>query len=112
MISTSVCIVGGEVRLQGEDVISMQNDRLRGLRGQRVAYLAQSAAATFNPALTIGEQVTESTVLHGLMSQEEANRRAEDLYRALELPDPDRLGKRYPHQVSGVNALTERQLLA
>jgi peptide/nickel transport system ATP-binding protein len=93
--------VGGEVRLQGEDVISMQNDRLRGLRGQRVAYLAQSAAATFNPALTIGEQVTESTVLHGLMSQEEANRRAEDLYRALELPDPDRLGKRYPHQVSG-----------
>ncbi|MDB4826524.1 ABC transporter ATP-binding protein [Gammaproteobacteria bacterium] len=93
--------VGGEVRLQGEDVISMQNDRLRGLRGQRVAYLAQSAAATFNPALTIGEQVTESTVLHGLMPQEEANRRAEDLYRALELPDPDRLGKRYPHQVSG-----------
>ncbi|MBT5625675.1 MAG: ABC transporter ATP-binding protein [Proteobacteria bacterium] len=93
--------VGGEVRLQGEDVISMQNNRLRGLRGQRVAYLAQSAAATFNPALTIGEQVTESTVLHGLMSQEEANRRAEDLYRALELPDPDRLGKRYPHQVSG-----------
>ena len=93
--------VGGEVRLQGEDVISMQNDRLRGLRGKRVAYLAQSAAATFNPALTIGEQVTESTVLHGLMPQEEANRRAEDLYRALELPDPDRLGKRYPHQVSG-----------
>ena len=93
--------VGGEVRLQGEDVISMLNDRLRGLRGQRVANLAQSEAATFNPALTIGEQVTESTVLHGLMSQEEANRRAEDLYRALELPDPDRLGKRYPHQVSG-----------
>ena len=93
--------VGGEVRLQGEDASSMQNDRLRGLRGQRVAYHAQSAAATFNPALTIGEQVTESTVLHGLLSQEEANRRAEDLYRALELPDPDRLGKRYPHQVSG-----------
>ncbi len=93
--------VGGEVRLEGEDVITMGSDQLRGLRGQRVAYLAQSAAATFNPALTIGEQVTESTVLHGLMSQEEANRRAEDLYRALELPDPERLGKRYPHQVSG-----------
>ena len=93
--------VGGEVRLEGEDVITMGSDQLRGLRGQRVAYLAQSAAATFNPALTIGEQVTESTVLHGLMSQEEADRRAEDLYRALELPDPERLGKRYPHQVSG-----------
>ena len=92
---------GGEVRLENEDVITMESDQLRALRGQRVAYLAQSAAATFNPALTIGEQVTESCVLHGILDQEQANERAETLYRALELPDPDRLGKRYPHQVSG-----------
>ncbi len=92
---------GGEVRLEGEDVITMGSDQLRSLRGQRVAYLAQSAAATFNPALTIGEQVTESCVLHGILNQEQADERAETLYRALELPDPDRLGRRYPHQVSG-----------
>ena len=92
---------GGEVRLESEDVITMEPNQLRALRGQRVAYLAQSAAATFNPALTIGEQVTESCVLHGILNQEQANERAETLYRALELPDPDRLGKRYPHQVSG-----------
>ena len=92
---------GGEVRLHGRDVISMPPDEQRDLRGQRVAYLAQSAAATFNPALTIGEQVTESPILHGQLSREDAERRAEELYRALELPDPDRLGKRYPHQVSG-----------
>ena len=92
---------GGEVRLEGDDVITMGSDQLRTLRGQRVAYLAQSAAATFNPALTIGEQVTESCVLHDILNQEQANERAESLYRALELPDPDRLGRRYPHQVSG-----------
>ena len=92
---------GGEVRLENEDVITMEPNQLRALRGQRVAYLAQSAAATFNPALTIGEQVTESCVLHGILDQKQANERAETLYRALELPDPDRLGKRYPHQVSG-----------
>ena len=91
----------GEVRLDGRDVISMPPDEQRALRGQRVAYLAQSAAATFNPALTIGEQVTESPILHGQLSREEAERRAEELYRALELPDPERLGRRYPHQVSG-----------
>ena len=91
----------GEVRLHGRDVISMPPDEQRDLRGQRVAYLAQSAAATFNPALTIGEQVTESPILHGQLSRERAEIRAEELYRALELPDPDRLGKRYPHQVSG-----------
>ena len=92
---------GGEVRLDGRDVISMPPEEQRALRGQRVAYLAQSAAATFNPALTIGEQVTESPILHGQLNRDEADRRAESLYRALELPDPERLGKRYPHQVSG-----------
>ena len=92
---------GGEVRLHGKDVITMAAEEKRQLRGQRVAYLAQSAAATFNPTITIGEQVTESAVLHGLLSKEEAHERAELLYRELELPDPDRLGKRYPHQVSG-----------
>ena len=92
---------GGEVRLDGRDVISMPPEEQRALRGRRVAYLAQSAAATFNPALTIGEQVTESAVLHGQLAREEADRRAESLYRALDLPDPDRLGRRYPHQVSG-----------
>lgn len=91
----------GEVRIDGVDVISMPPDEIRQLRGQRVAYLAQSAAASFNPALTIGEQVTESAILQGKMSQEAANERAVELYRALELPDPERLSFRYPHQVSG-----------
>jgi len=94
-------VTGGEVRLDGRDIISMPPEEKQQLRGKRVAYLAQSAAAAFNPALTIGEQVTESVVLHGQMSQDEANQRAESLYRALELPDPERLGRRYPHQVSG-----------
>ena len=92
---------GGEVRLHGKDVLSMDPQDQRSIRGNKVAYLAQSAAATFNPAITIGEQVTEAAVLHGTLTQEEANKRAVELYHALELPDPDRLGKRYPHQVSG-----------
>ena len=92
---------GGEVVLNGEDVISMPPLRQREIRGANVAYLAQSAAATFNPAITIGEQVTESAVLHGIMSQEEATKRAVELYHALELPNADRIGFRYPHQVSG-----------
>ena len=92
---------GGEVRLHGKDLLTMEPIEQRDMRGQKVAYLAQSAAATFNPAITIGEQVTESAVLHGILSQKEADERALELYDALELPDPDRLGRRYPHQVSG-----------
>ena len=92
---------GGEVLLNGEDVLTASPTRQREIRGANVAYLAQSAAATFNPAITIGEQVTESAVLHGLLTQEEATKRATELYHALELPNPDRIGFRYPHQVSG-----------
>ena len=92
---------GGEVRLHGKDLLTMAPIEQRDMRGQKVAYLAQSAAATFNPAITIGEQVTESAVIHGILSQKEADERALELYDALELPDPDRLGRRYPHQVSG-----------
>ncbi len=92
---------GGEVLLNGEDLLTMEPLKQRDVRGHKVAYLAQSAAATFNPAITIGEQVTESAVLHGVLSQAEATKRAEELYHALELPDPHRIGHRYPHQVSG-----------
>ncbi len=92
---------GGEVLLYGENVLTMSDEKTRALRGAKVAYLAQSAAATFNPALTIGEQVTESAVMHGILTQEAATKRAEELYHALELPDPLRIGNRYPHQVSG-----------
>ncbi|MGU9957276.1 MAG: ABC transporter ATP-binding protein [Arenicellales bacterium WSBS_2016_MAG_OTU3] len=92
---------GGEMLLNGEDVLTMSPIRQREIRGANVAYLAQSAAATFNPAITIREQVTESAVLHGILSQEDATTRAVELYHALELPDPERIGFRYPHQVSG-----------
>ncbi|MCP5093405.1 MAG: ABC transporter ATP-binding protein [Gammaproteobacteria bacterium] len=92
---------GGECQLFGKDVLSMPPLEQRDLRGGNVAYLAQSAAATFNPAITINEQVTEAAVLHGRLTQAEANARAIELYHALELPDADRIGYRYPHQVSG-----------
>jgi len=92
---------GGQALLNGEDVLTMEPLRQREIRGASVAYLAQSAAATFNPAITIGEQVTESAVLHGVLNQQEATKRAVELYHALELPDADRIGFRYPHQVSG-----------
>jgi peptide/nickel transport system ATP-binding protein len=92
---------GGECRLFGNDVLTMSPIDQRDLRGGAVAYLAQSAAATFNPAITINEQVTEAAVLHGRLTQQEADARAIELYYALELPDADRIGNRYPHQVSG-----------
>ena len=93
--------VEGEARLLGQDLTKMSNEYLRKIRGERVAYLAQSAAATFNPSLRINEQVTESAVIHGSKTKEEALSYAKTLYKRLDLPNPENIGERYPHQVSG-----------
>ncbi len=71
------------------------------IRGVRIAYVAQSAAASFNPAHTLLKQCVEVPVQHGLMSYQEAAEKAVDTYRRLLLPDPENIGYRYPHQVSG-----------
>ena len=94
-------IVGGRVWLDGTDVVTLDSDAKRILRGRNVAYIAQSAAAAFNAALTIGYQVTESPRIHGLMTQREADKKAVDFFHRLQLPEPDRIGRKYPHQVSG-----------
>src|SRR5690606_3597645 len=74
---------------------------IRKLRGREVCYVAQSAAAAFNPAQRLMEQVVESSLKHGVANRAEAERRAKALFRKLSLPDPDNIGRRYPHQVSG-----------
>ena len=94
-------IARGEVFLNGTDILTLDQEARRRLRGRNVAYVAQSAAAAFNPALSIGEQVTESSQIHKLMPRREASARAVELYKRLDLPEAESLGRRYPHQVSG-----------
>ena len=92
---------GGEIRLNGREIRLAGGATLRSLRGKEVTYVAQSAAAAFNPAKRLMEQVTEAALAHGVMTQAEAEARAVDLFRTLSLPDPENFGRRYPHQVSG-----------
>ena len=96
-----VRISGGQVLLDGQDILTLQSRGVRDLRGRRVCYVAQSAAAAFNPARRLMDQVTEASLLHGLMTRTEAEARARMLFRVLGLPDPEHFGARYPHQVSG-----------
>ncbi len=96
-----VKITGGEVWVNGRDILKSKLGEIRKLRGGEVTYVSQSAAASFNPAKQIMEQVTEAAIHHGKFSKKEAEARAITLFRKLGLPDPDNIGKRYPHQVSG-----------
>jgi peptide/nickel transport system ATP-binding protein len=94
-------IAGGRIVLQGTDLRSLDAGGRSRARGVRVAYVAQSAAAAFNPAMTLLDQVTEGPVRHGIMGRAQARQKAIEAFRALDLPDPENFGARYPHQVSG-----------
>ena len=94
-------ITGGEVFVNGRDILKLSRSGLNALRGREVCYVSQSAAAGFNPAHRLIDQVIEATMEHGLMTKSEAEERARYLFDALSLPDPDTIGERYPHQVSG-----------
>jgi peptide/nickel transport system ATP-binding protein len=94
-------IVGGDINFDGMDLRATSSEELRTLRGARIAYVAQSAAAAFNPAHKIIEQCCETPVRHYILDPETAAQNAKQMFAKLELPDPNRIGERYPHQVSG-----------
>ena len=94
-------ISGGSIRFDGIDLRGASEEERRKLRGSRIAYVAQSAAAAFNPAHKLIDQCCEMPVQHGVMPRAQAEADAKDLYHRLQLPDPDSIGFRYPHQVSG-----------
>ncbi|MER9883511.1 ABC transporter ATP-binding protein [Mesorhizobium sp. M0118] len=96
-----VKITGGEVILNGREILAGGKRGLRKLRGRKVCYVAQSAAAAFNPALRLMDQVVEAALLHGVETRVAAEARAISLFKKLGLPDPDTIGKRFPHQLSG-----------
>lgn len=93
-------ITSGHILLDGKDILASAG-KGQELRGCKVTYVAQSAAAAFNPAHKLIDQVIEATVWHGVMKKPEARKRACELFAMLGLPDPDRFGERYPHQASG-----------
>ena len=94
-------ISGGLVEFDGVDLVTASAAVKRGMLGKRIAYVAQSAAASFNPAHRLLDQHTEAPVQHRLQSRSESELDGMELYRRLRLPDPDNIGFRYPHQVSG-----------
>ncbi|QOG06039.1 ABC transporter ATP-binding protein [Aureimonas sp. OT7] len=94
-------VTSGSVRLAGVDLLAIPEDARRKLRGTTVAYIAQSAQAAFNPAHRLMQQVISAAVDRGGMKRSVAEARAVALFRALQLPNPETFGTRYPHQVSG-----------
>jgi peptide/nickel transport system ATP-binding protein len=96
-----VRISGGSVEFDGIDLLTASASQKRELLGKRIAYVAQSAAASFNPAHKLMDQHTEAPTQHGVSGRADSIADGIELYEKLRLPNPDQIGFRYPHQVSG-----------
>ena len=94
-------ITGGEITFDGVDLAQLSERKKREYWGNRITYVAQSAAASFNPAHRLIDQTTASTIRFDIKPEPEARAAAVTLYDALNLPNPSTIGNRYPHQVSG-----------
>lgn len=94
-------IKSGTIMFDGIDLMAASESEKRALWGSRIAYVAQSAAASFNPAHRLIDQTVEATVGHDVLNVDDAKTDAIELFEALQLPDSQTIGERYPHQVSG-----------
>ena len=94
-------IVGGSIKFKGEEMNTMSPDRLRDIRGSKIAMIYQEPMASLNPAMKVGRQLMEVPMIHEGITEREAEARALEVVRDVKLPDPERIMKSYPHQLSG-----------
>ncbi len=103
-------IVSGQVLFRGEDLLTMPAERLRQVRGDRIAMIFQEPMTSLNPVLTIGEQIAETVVLHQKKSKANAWEKAVGLLAKVGIPHPEERARDYPHQFSG--GMRQRAMIA
>jgi oligopeptide/dipeptide ABC transporter ATP-binding protein len=109
LLSPPLELSRGTVRLEGEDLTALSEEEMRGLRGRRLAMVYQDPMTSLNPLMRVGDQIVEAMTAHGV-GKDEAGRRALETMARVELPDPERTSRAYPHELSG--GMRQRALIA
>jgi peptide/nickel transport system ATP-binding protein len=103
-------IVGGEVWLEGTDLLGLDEAEMRKIRGDRISMIFQEPMTSLNPVMRIGDQITEAVRLHRSMSARDAWKQAVEMLRLVRIPEPERRAQEYPHQLSG--GMRQRAMIA
>jgi peptide/nickel transport system ATP-binding protein len=103
-------IVGGSVRLEGSDLLELDEDAMRRIRGNRISMIFQEPMTSLNPVMRIGDQITEAVRLHRTMTRRQAWKQAVEMLRLVRIPEPARRALEYPHQLSG--GMRQRAMIA
>jgi peptide/nickel transport system ATP-binding protein len=103
-------IVGGEVRLEGTDLLSLDDERMRDIRGNRISMIFQEPMTSLNPVMRIGDQITEAVRLHQPLTAKQAWAQAIEMLRLVRIPEAAQRAREYPHQLSG--GMRQRAMIA
>jgi peptide/nickel transport system ATP-binding protein len=103
-------IVGGSIMLEGTDLLGLDEDEMRAVRGNRISMIFQEPMTSLNPVMRIGDQITEAVRLHRTMTQKAAWQQAVEMLRLVRIPEPERRAREYPHQLSG--GMRQRAMIA
>ena len=103
-------IVGGSVMLEGTDLLALDEEHMRDIRGNRMSMIFQEPMTSLNPVMRIGDQITEAVRLHQNMTAKQAWARAVEMLRLVRIPEPERRAREYPHQLSG--GMRQRAMIA
>ncbi|HEU0021940.1 MAG TPA: ABC transporter ATP-binding protein [Dehalococcoidia bacterium] len=103
-------ITNGEILFEGEDILKIDMDEMRRIRGAKMSMVFQEPMTSLNPVLTVEKQLSETLQLHKGMSKDEANRESANLLDRVGIPDPERRVRQYPHQFSG--GMRQRVMIA
>ncbi|MGY3033031.1 peptide/nickel transport system ATP-binding protein [Bradyrhizobium sp. USDA 4354] len=101
LLPDTVSVASGEIQFEGRDLLKLDDDGWRDLRGRRLAMIFQEPMTALNPLMRIGDQMAEMFEAHGLLTPKERRAKALALAREVGLPDPERIVRAYPHQLSG-----------
>jgi peptide/nickel transport system ATP-binding protein len=103
-------IVGGSIMLEGSDLLGLDEDKMREVRGNRISMIFQEPMTSLNPVMRIGDQITEAVRLHRPMTAKQAWDQAVEMLRLVRIPEPERRALEYPHQLSG--GMRQRAMIA
>jgi peptide/nickel transport system ATP-binding protein len=103
-------IAGGKVELAGVDLLTLDEDAMRAVRGKDIAMIFQEPMTSLNPVLTIGSQIAEAVLLHEKVNSKQAWQKAVDMLRLTRIPEPEQRAHEYPHQLSG--GMRQRAMIA
>jgi oligopeptide/dipeptide ABC transporter ATP-binding protein len=103
-------IVGGSIRFEGRELLTLPEPEMREVRGAGIALIFQEPMTALNPVFTIGDQVAETLLVHGRVTRRDAQARVAELLGTVRIPDPVARAREYPHQLSG--GMRQRVLIA